>query len=79
MNSTEFTYWLQGFFEMTNAETLTEIQVAMIKDHLGLVFDKVTTTKLSDNFTLKKACENTNKHCGSESPSLCGIQPDRTH
>lgn len=26
MNETEFTYWLQGFFELSNAEELTRIK-----------------------------------------------------
>lgn len=42
MNETEFTYWLQGFFELSNAEELTREQVKIIKDHLSLVFDKKT-------------------------------------
>lgn len=37
-----FAYWLQGFFELTDATTLTPEQVKMIKDHLSLVFEKVT-------------------------------------
>lgn len=37
-----FAYWLQGFFELSNSTTLTEEQVAMIKAHLALVFEKVT-------------------------------------
>ena len=46
MNETEFAYWLQGFFELSNAEELTREQVKIIKDHLSLVFDK----KTSDGF-----------------------------
>lgn len=42
MNSTEFTYWLQGFFELTDAKSLDEKQVAIIKEHLQLCFKKVT-------------------------------------
>ena len=44
MNSESFAYWLQGFFEMTDATSLTDQQVQMIKDHLGLVFKKETPT-----------------------------------
>ena len=42
MTSEQFTYWLNGFFELTGAQTLTEQQVQIIKDHLKQVFKKVT-------------------------------------
>ena len=43
MKSTEFCYWLQGFFEISNADDpsmkpLTSSQVEMIQRHLNLVF-----------------------------------------
>lgn len=38
MTSREFTYWLQGFFELSNAKQLSQEQVACIKAHLNLVF-----------------------------------------
>ena len=37
----QFVYWLQGFMEMANPQTLTEEQVKMLKEHLLLVFTKV--------------------------------------
>lgn len=42
MNSEQFAFWLQGFFELTDSNNLTASQVKMIKEHLGLVFSKVT-------------------------------------
>lgn len=42
MDAVSFTYWLQGFFEISDAKTLDEKQVQVIKDHLNLVFNKVT-------------------------------------
>jgi len=42
MNTTEFCYWLQGFFEMANPMQLSMQQIAMIKKHLALVFTNVT-------------------------------------
>jgi len=42
MNSTQFTYWLKGFFEISDSKELTDKQVQIIKDHLNLVFTKVT-------------------------------------
>jgi hypothetical protein len=38
MKSTEFAYWLQGFFELSESNTLSERQVGIIKNHLNLVF-----------------------------------------
>jgi len=42
MNSESFTYWLQGFVELSDTDTISENQWLMIKDHLKLVFDKKT-------------------------------------
>lgn len=47
MNPQEFCYWLQGYFELHDEEepmSLTPSQVSVIKDHLKLVFHKVTPT-----------------------------------
>lgn len=38
MKATEFCYWLQGLFELSDSKTLTEEQVTKIKNHLKLVF-----------------------------------------
>lgn len=42
MNSNEFVYWLQGFLELSDADTLDQEQVIKIKEHLALVLTKVT-------------------------------------
>lgn len=42
MTSEQFTYWLQGFFEISDSPTLSENQIKIIRDHLDLVFTKVT-------------------------------------
>ena len=42
MDEKSFAYWLQGFFEMTDAKVLSPNQVLMIKEHLKLVFKKET-------------------------------------
>jgi len=41
MTPTAFCYWLQGFFELSDAETLSPKQVEAIKNHLNLVFEHV--------------------------------------
>ncbi len=40
MTPENFTYWLQGLFELQpDLKTLDEQQIKMIRDHLGYVFD----------------------------------------
>lgn len=55
MNERDFAYWLQGFFELTNTETLSAEQVRVVKEHLALVFDKVTkeTVPSQTPYTIK--------------------------
>ena len=43
MTAEQFTYWLQGFFELSRTTTLNEQQVKIVKDHIALVLNKVTT------------------------------------
>jgi hypothetical protein len=38
LESKSFCYWLQGFFELSGSEELTDKQVEVIKNHLKLVF-----------------------------------------
>ncbi len=42
MTEREFCYWLQGLFEIGKVETLDSDQTKIIKNHLALVFHKVT-------------------------------------
>lgn len=43
MTPESFTYWLQGFVELSESNAVpNEQQWLMIKDHLKLVFDKKT-------------------------------------
>lgn len=48
MTAENFTYWLQGFMEVQNPETLDKTQVQIIKDHLALVFNKLTPNRRAD-------------------------------
>lgn len=62
MTTEQFTYWLNGFFEISDAKTLNEKQIKIIKDHLSLVLDKQTpdrdaedsSKELSDNLDQRK-------------------------
>jgi hypothetical protein len=42
MTPENFTYWLQGFIELQSTTVPSEQQWKAIKDHLALVFTKVT-------------------------------------
>lgn len=45
MTPQEFTYWLQGLFEVADPKSLDEKQTRIIKEHLALVFTNVTSNK----------------------------------
>lgn len=62
MNSTDFTYWLQGFVELSESNAVpNEKQWLMIKDHLKLVFDKKTPDR-SQPLRIKSMEEILNEH-----------------
>lgn len=42
MSPENFAYWLQGYFEIGKSDELTKEQVEEIKNHLKLVFVKLT-------------------------------------
>ncbi len=48
MTSRDFAYWLQGFFEVSNAETITKEQTQVIKNHLNLVFKHEIDPSMGD-------------------------------
>lgn len=48
MDPTSFCYWLKGFFEISDAKELTQKQVQIVRDHLDLVFNKVTPNRNTD-------------------------------
>lgn len=53
MNSESFCYWLHGYFELSGVTKLDEAQVKMIKEHLALVFTKVTPELIEKKKPLK--------------------------
>lgn len=59
MTPQDFAYWLKGFLELSNTTKLSEAQVAMISEHLDLVFDKRTSDRevLEENIKIKKELE----------------------
>lgn len=53
MTTEQFTYWLQGFFELSGATTLNEEQVKVIRDHISLVMKKETPNSIGGLFDPK--------------------------
>jgi hypothetical protein len=47
MTAEQFTYWLQGFMELTTMNHLSTTQFQIVKDHLDLVFEKQTPNRLT--------------------------------
>ena len=47
MTPEQFTYWLQGYFEIANPLELNPYETKIIKNHLSLVFNKLTPTASS--------------------------------
>lgn len=42
MSPENFVYWLQGYLELSDSKDLDSNQLDIVKDHLKLVFNKVT-------------------------------------
>jgi hypothetical protein len=61
MTSENFCYWLQGFAELSSSQP-TAAQWDIIKEHLGLVFNKVTTASLPDATNETPSEEEHNKY-----------------
>jgi hypothetical protein len=77
MKASEFCYWLQGYFEISNAEAtpgkgLTHEQVEMIERHLALVFIHDIDPKAGD---AKQQAVLQNIHDGNR-PQIGGIGPN---
>lgn len=49
MTPENFCYWLQGFFELSDPDSLTHKEVEMIKNHLNLVFEHSIDPKATAN------------------------------
>lgn len=49
MTSRDFSFWLQGFFEVQEPTEITPKQTEMIKRHLGLVFKHEIDPSYSDD------------------------------
>lgn len=58
MTPEQFCFWLHGFFELTDTRNVTEEQAQMIREHLDLVFTKVTPPlKKKPDLLKEEICE----------------------
>lgn len=74
MTSDDFTMWLQGFFEIRNSnEGLTPEQVRIIRDHLALVFNKVTPDYPGVPWDWSKTFPNTTPWIGDNPISVTNV------
>ena len=73
MTPENFTYFLQGFFEISDAKKLDETQVQIIKDHLDLVFNKVTPDRSESK--LKEFEWPTKEENSNPNPSIFDLMP----
>lgn len=48
MTSRDFAYWLQGYFEISNNESINKEQTDIIKKHLNLVFKHEIDPSMGD-------------------------------
>lgn len=58
MEYRDFTYWLQGFFELSDAKSVTKEQLQVIRNHLNLTLKynqtkAIETTQVKPEVSLK--------------------------
>ena len=73
MTAEQFTYWLQGFMEINDPETLGVRETQIIKDHLASVFNKQTPVRKKT--TLDQYKELLKKHNTYTEPNRGTNQP----
>jgi len=71
MSEEQFVYWLQGFFEIQNPSTINEKQTEIIKDHLSLVFNKITPNRYNSEKELTLIEDNINNTSGACNKKYC--------
>ncbi len=60
MTPENFCYWLQGYFEIAQPQTLSSEHIQQIKDHLTQVFNKQTPVY---NHSTNKLIRNNDRIC----------------
>lgn len=75
MNSVDFCYWLQGYFEISDSKSITDKQVEIIKNHLNLVFKhEIDPMRESETTTPSNVLNQT--HQGKSAFKTPGYIPD---
>jgi len=54
MTATQFCHWFHGFLALENPEFISATQTQIIKDHLTLVFNKVTPDRNFGQYHIPK-------------------------
>ena len=57
MTAEQFVYWLQGFMEINEPESIGRKETQIIKDHLALVFKKETPTIVGTGYGIPNKTE----------------------
>lgn len=57
MTAEQFVYWLQGFMEINEPESIGKTETRIIKDHLALVFKKETPTRVGTGYGIPNKTE----------------------
>lgn len=73
MTSRDFAFWLQGYFEISGAQALTEPQVLTVKAHLALVFKHEIDPSMGD-----KAHQQALNELHQGKPTVGGLGPSNT-
>ena len=76
MNTIDFCYWLQGYFEISDSDELSAQQVKIIKNHLHLVF-KHEIDPLRESQTTATVEELNNAHSGFSTQDYNPLNDDR--
>lgn len=63
MTPEQFAYWLKCFYELNEPEIINEKQTLIIKDHLDLVFGKVTPNRNDNNNNMTTSKRTTTRYC----------------
>ncbi len=66
MNTIDFCFWLQGYFELSESNALSDKQVQVIKSHLNLVFKhEIDPLRESETSTPKEILNATHVESGT--------------
>lgn len=77
MRPDQFCYWLQGFFEVSEAQELTPRQTEQIKKHLSLVFAHVLDKGHGDEQEQKKLNEIHSPKSPTPTTASSGANPQK--